>query len=195
MPPGRPEVEVLPAAETRFEEKMVTDSYVYAYVRSAIVTDYVKAAGSGVYRVGRVPAFFDVNDYSSRQFAYSGWTLAVVYRYLDEGQPFRSITYYAGGFPVIATLPPVVTTLRNFVTPNNDNISARFLVSSGEGDHNLTGDQAFFGTEGNVNLNVPLAVPNNVKSNFFASQINDANGNPSPSGTFGTVNHKLVWGF
>lgn len=188
-PPITAEVDIFPVLETRFNEKMVTNSNIYCYSRSAIVTSYVQANGSGNYTVGKVPAFLDLSDSTSRLFGCVGWTLAVVYRYLTAGHPFRSITLYTGALAVVPDTAPATTTLTDFVTPNYDAITARLLLSAAEGDYNLTGDQAFFGTTGNANINTPLSGPNNQANNFFASQINGDPGVLNTTGTFGTVNH------
>lgn len=168
---------------------MVAGTDVYTYMRSAIVTNEVKVAGSGIYKVGKVPAYLDISDRTSHMSGCAGWTLAVIYRYLLSGHPFKSITFYAGSLPVVQYQPPAVTTLQDFVTPNYDAITARLLLSAAEGDYNLLDDQVFFGTAGNPNIDIALFGPNNPEGNFFASQINDNSGNLNTTGTFGTLNH------
>ena len=193
-PPGAVESDIFPVSETRFNEKMVSNSEIYCYTRSAIITNEVKNAGAGIYKVSGVPAFLDINDYTSSQFGCVGWTLAVVYRHLLAGQPFRSITLYVGSLAVVPNTTPAITTLTDFVTPDYDNISARLLLSAAEGDYSLSGDKVYFGTVGNSNINTPLAAVNNLSNNFFASQINDDNGSLNTTGTFGTQNHYLSGG-
>lgn len=187
-------IEIAPIEATKGQYDMDPDAVLYAYARSAIVTDYVKAAGNGSYVVGRVPAVLSANDVNdSFAFAGSGWTLAVVYRYLtSEGNDLKSIVLYVGGVPIIPNVSFAEQTLTDFVTPDTQEIGARLLVSAFEGDYSLVGDQVFFATEGNPNLTEPLSGPNNLANNFFASQINDDNGIlNTTTGTFSDRNHLL----
>ena len=187
-------IEIAPIEATKGQYDMDPDAVLYAYARSAIVTDYVKAAGNGSYVVGRVPAVLSANDVNdSFAFAGSGWTLAVVYRYLtSEGNDLKSIVLYVGGVPIIPNVSFAEQTLTDFVTPDSQEIGARLLVSAFEGDYSLVGDQVFFATEGNPNLTEPLSGPNNLANNFFASQINDDNGIlNTTTGTFSDRNHLL----
>lgn len=193
-PPGyTTPLNILPVTATSGNFKMVSDANIYAYCRSANVTGYVKAAGSGTYWVGRIPAVIsatDIND--SYGFGGSGWTLAVIYRYLLPGYPLKNITLYVGGVPIIANTSYAEATLTNFVTPSLAPINGRLLLSAFEGDYSITGEQVFFATQGNVNLITPLSGPNNLVNNFFASQINNDQGTlNTTSGTFSTRNHLL----
>lgn len=187
-------IEISPIEETKNQYSMSDEVVLYAYARSAIVTDYVKQAGNGTYTVGRVPALLSANDFDEAYgFAGSGWTLAVVYRYLTQADnPLRSIVLYVGGIPIISDVSYAQETLTGFVTPNSSPINARLLLSAFEGDYSLVGDQVFFATEGNANLTEPLSGPNNLAGNFFASQINDDNGLiNTTTGTFSDRNHLL----
>ena len=58
------------------------------------------------------------------------------------------------------------------------------ILSSTEGDADLTGDQALFGP--NFSSLNALSGPNNAINNFFGSQVNA--GNLDTTGTFGTRN-------
>lgn len=77
-------------------------------------------------------------------------------------------------------------TVSNFLTPQVLPITGKVFVSAQEGDAVLTGDRMLFGQT--VPTLAPLSGPNNPADNFFASQINDQNGLPDTSGTFGTRN-------
>ncbi|MBE6021979.1 MAG: DUF11 domain-containing protein [Cellulosilyticum sp.] len=187
-------IEITPIEATKGQYSMSDDLGIYAYTRSAIVTDYVAQAGSGSYTVGRVPAILSANDINEAYgFAGSGWTLAVVYRYLTGNtEPLRSVTLYVGGVPIISDVSFAEETLTDFVTPNSPDIEARLLLSAFEGDYSLVGDQVFFATTGNANLTEPLSGPNNLAGNFFASQINNDEGLlNTTTGTFSNRNHLL----
>lgn len=190
--PAEDAAEIAPAPDTRFMEQMVAGTSVFTYIRSAIVTDYVKAARSGTYAVGRVPAFLDANDSSSHQSGCAGWTLAVIYRDNDDATPYRQIALYVGSLVAMQYQEPAVARLTGFTAPDQAEINARLLVSAAEGDYSLRGDQLFFGTIGNANFHLPLSGPNNPARNFFASQINDSSGELKTTGTFGTRNHYRV---
>ncbi|WP_167957303.1 DUF7507 domain-containing protein [Anaerosporobacter faecicola] len=186
------EIEIEPLEITKNNEVLVANSDVKVYTRSAIVTDYVKQSGNGTYYAGKIPAYLDLNDQTSHESGCVGWTLAVIYRYLSAGFDFKSITLYVGGLAVRQNQLPAQTVLQDFVTPDFDNIAADVLISAAEGDYNLTGENVYFGTEGNALINTPLSGPNNPVDNFFASQINGNDGNLVTTGTFGNVNHTRI---
>ncbi len=190
--PNASEIEVQPDNNTKNNEVLVANSNVRAYTRSAIVTDYVKSAGNGVYYAGRIPAYLDLNDSTSHESGCVGWTLAVIYEYPNTAVPFKSVSLYIGGVAVQQNQPPTQITLTNFVTPDLDDITASLLLSAAEGDYNLTGENAYFGTIGNPLINTPLSGPNNPVNNFFPSQINGNDGNLVTTGTFGTTNHTRI---
>lgn len=143
------------------------------YVRSADVTDLVKAAGAGTYAVGKVPATLGA----------VGWTLSVVYK--DAALPSRNITFFVND-TVISNGSPQSITLTNFGTPVSGAVNARLLVTAMQGDTDLVGDQLLFGPN-DSSLQV-VSGPNNPAGNFFATQINDDNGNLDTSGTAGSLN-------
>lgn len=187
--PNEHEIEVEPEDGTKSNEVLVPNSQVKVYTRSAVVTNYVKSAGNGVYYVGRVPAYLDWDDNTSYESGCAGWTLAVIYEYETTGVPFKSISLYVGGLAVQQNLPASQITISNFVTSDLDHITPEVLLSAAEGDYNLTGENVYFGSEGNPLLNTPLCGPNNPANNFFASQINGDDGHLITTGTFGTMNH------
>jgi uncharacterized repeat protein (TIGR01451 family) len=143
------------------------------YVRSADVTDLVKAAGAGMYVVGRVPATLGA----------VGWTLSVTYK--DPALPSRNITFFVNDTFIYSGSPQSIE-ITDFGTPTTGSVNARLLVTAMQGDTNLIGDQLLFGpTDSTLQ---PMSGPNNPAGNFFATQINDDNGNLDTSGTAGTMN-------
>ncbi|QHW34647.1 DUF11 domain-containing protein [Paenibacillus rhizovicinus] len=152
-----------------------------AYMRSAIVTSLVAAAGAGTYTVGGVVGTNTVTDPTTN---HAGWTLCVIYN--NATLPFRNISLRVGGVLVTADSPPVSTTITGFATPLSGALSGRAQFSAQEGDATRTGDQALFGPT-SASL-VALSGPNNFANNFFASQINNDAGNLDTTGTFGTRN-------
>lgn len=143
------------------------------YVRSANVTDWVKAGGAGFYQVGGVPS----------TLVAVGWTLAVVYK--DSTLPSRNITFFVSN-TLINNGAPQTINLTGFGTPASGPVNARLLVTAMQGDTTLVGDQLLFGQDSS-SLQV-LQGPNNPGNNFFATQINDDNGNLDTSGTGGNRN-------
>jgi uncharacterized repeat protein (TIGR01451 family) len=143
------------------------------YVRSADVTGLVKAAGDGTYTVGKVPA----------SLTAVGWTLAVIYK--DSTLPSRNITFFVSN-TLIQNGAPQSVTLTDFGTPATGPVNARLLVTAFQGDTGLVGDQLLFGP--NSSSLQAVSGPNNPASNFFATQINDDNGNLDTSGTAGNLN-------
>ncbi len=147
---------------------------------SADVTAYVQSAGAGTYTVGGVPATSDPNENNSN---CAGWTLAVVYR--NTTLPIRSMSVFVGcEFTRRAGTPPRYA-VSGFCVNSAGTINARLMVSAMEGDSFIAGDQMLFGPVGAMQ---PVSGPNNLASNFFASQINKDNGTVDTSGTFGSLN-------
>ncbi|MDQ0114212.1 DUF11 domain-containing protein [Paenibacillus harenae] len=158
-----------PATAFQFAETATTA----AYIRSANVTDLVRAGGAGTYTTGQVPSAFRA----------VGWTLAVVYQ--DVSLPFRSIELFVGIEGVTPTNHPTFE-ISGFSTPLEGTIEGRLLVAALEGDASGTTDRFFFGP--NLSSLTLLRGPNNFVNNFFASQINGDDGYLDTSGTFGDRN-------
>ncbi|WP_433617746.1 DUF7507 domain-containing protein [Paenibacillus cellulositrophicus] len=153
---------------------------VNGYVRSADVTSIVQAAGPGTYTAGGVAGLISFPDSVAN---YCGWTLCVAYQ--NFSFPFRNLSIFVGGVAVSSN-SEVTTTVSGFGTPVSGPVSGRLAVSGQEGDTEGTGDQMLFGpSPGFLTI---LSGPNNFADNFFASQINDDNGDLDTSGTFGTRN-------
>ncbi|MFK0521407.1 hypothetical protein ACINKY_04275 [Paenibacillus illinoisensis] len=152
------------------------------YVRSANVTSLVQTGGAGTYITGAVVGTIVINNDATANHA--GWTLGVIYQ--NPALPFRNMSLRAGGVLVQSTSAPVVTTLTGFATPISGTLGGRALFSAQEGDANRTGDQALFGPTSATS--VALSGPNNLATNFFASQINGDTGAINTTGTFGTRN-------
>lgn len=157
------------------------------YMRSADVTNFVQTAGGGIYSVGGVPGLVDPLLVATSDTNNAGWTLAVVYG--NPTLPDRNINLFVGA-QIVKLGTSVDIPLSGFFTPTTGTVNGRILLSAQEGDVNIAGDQALFGTTvGSLGI---LSGPNNPATNFFGSQINDDSGNLDPTGTFGTRNQDSV---
>jgi large repetitive protein len=154
------------------------------YVRSADVTARVQA--SGAYTVGGVPGTQGTADLYHNN---AGWTLAVAYA--NPALPARSLTLFVGEEVTNAQNQPAVN-IDGFCTPPNGALSGRLLVSATEGDANRVGDEMRFGAALPLPQIARLSGPNNLISNFFASQINNDTGALDTLGTFGTRNQNAA---
>ena len=147
------------------------------YTRSANVSGLVQIAGSGSYTVGGVPG-----KASSASTDGAGWTLAVAYA--DPSQVARNLTLFVGAEQSGAA----AATVSGFCTPVAGLVNGRLLVSAIEGDASVVGDTMLFGPSTPLGTANRLSGPNNLLTNFFASQINGGNGTLDSSGSFGSVN-------
>lgn len=152
------------------------------YLRSADVTTFVKSKGSGTYDVSGVPATQETNINSLNA---AGWTLVVAYR--DETARVRNMSVFVGG-SFVDEASQQDYTVSGFCAPPAGEITGTAIVSTIEGDANLTGDQLLIAPSA-AGPFVSLSGPNNPADNFFCSQLNDANGQLDTSGTFGAMNH------
>jgi uncharacterized repeat protein (TIGR01451 family) len=159
-------------------QEITHESQVF-YIRSADVTDIVKNSGAGSYIVHGVPATV---LHPSRSNA-AGWTLSVVYK--ESSLPLRNMNLFVG----IASIDRtgfVDQTITSFATPESRPFQARALLTAMEGDSFIPKDQFLFGPTAST-LQV-ISGPNNLADNFFASQINNDQGNIDTNGTAGTNN-------
>ncbi|NBI29017.1 DUF11 domain-containing protein [Chengkuizengella marina] len=157
------------------------------YMRSADVTNMVQNFGAGQYAVGQVPGLLDPLIASTNNTNHAGWTLAVIYENFTSF-PFRNMTLFVGAQGIVnaSTNPIIDVAVSGFTTPTAGMVSARALISAGEGDANISGDQCLFGP--NVGTLVNLFGANNPAMNFFGSQIEDDTGAVDTSGTYGSSN-------
>ncbi|MGL5416309.1 MAG: DUF7507 domain-containing protein [Clostridium sp.] len=182
-----------------------------AYVASQDVTALVQAGGSGTYTTGAVPGVLGNSVNSIPPFTpplnvspqnFLGWTLAIAYK--NASLPVRSLYIWVNDDLINAAAPPLDIAVTGLATATTGALQGKLFISSGEGDANIVGDQAFFGPNvgslvniGNVvttpNAN-PGTTPNNPGNNFFSSQINGGNGLLDTTGTFGTVNQQAFPG-
>ena len=159
------------------------------YTRSADVTELVKAAGAGLYTVGKIPSTLLLPIIGSGQ-NYSGWVLQVVYE--DLSLPIREINTWVSNILQQNNASPTDTIMTGFGTPASGTVNGRLALFVGDGNICLDGESVYFGRD-TSNLN-QLSGPNNPISNFFKSQINDGNsesitvGDLNQTGTFGTHN-------
>lgn len=154
------------------------------YARSANVTSLVQAGGAGVYTTGGVPGTARPKIAETNTV---GWTLAVAYKHPSLN--IRSMNIYAGSQLISQNNPPVDEILSGFMTLAAGGVKGRVMLTAMEGNSNLPGDRFEFGPA-TSSLQV-ISGPNNSANNFFASQINDDNGNLDTSGTAGTLNKPI----
>ncbi|MGL5693710.1 MAG: DUF6923 family protein, partial [Peptostreptococcaceae bacterium] len=156
------------------------------YSRSQDITSIIQAAGSGVYSVKGVPAVVAAD---SNAVTCAGWSLGVIYE-LDN-LPYRNMSIFSGISGTNGTVSSDVD-IYGFRAPSSGIVEGRLLITAIEGDSGIAGDQFLFGPSSS-NL-APLSGPNNLSSNFFASQINNGDsesptvGALNTTGTFGTLN-------
>ncbi|MFS1513372.1 DUF11 domain-containing protein [Chengkuizengella sp. SCS-71B] len=158
------------------------------YMRSSNVTNIIQMHGAGEYSVGQVTGLTDRLNNSTDSTNHAGWTLAVIYQNLSL--PFRNMTLFVGaqGVVNIMTNPIIDVNVAGFSTPSAGAISARVLISAGEGDATKSGDEFLFGPDTASLSNLSGSAPNNPAMNFFGSQIEDDNGAVDMSGTYGSRN-------
>lgn len=179
-----------PDASTALDiSQMATSGFLANYyMRSADVTAFVAAHGAGEYSTSGVPAT-QVHTINSLNAA--GWTLLVAYR--DSTQPIRNLTIFTGG-SFVDEDDVEDYDFAGFCTPPAGAFEGRAVVSTIEGDADLTGDGFQIG-ETAVGAFVPLSGPNNPAANFFCSQLNDSDGQLDQAGTFGGQNQNAIAGF
>lgn len=137
---------VTPSAATAQYFEYVTGGITLAYyVRTANVTAAVAAAGSGTYRVGRVPALVVPIDADTSDTNHAGWTLAVVYE--NPAETLNYLALWTGGALVNPDTTGTDITVTGFLTPPSGAFSARAFVSAGEGDAVISGDRCLFGKD------------------------------------------------
>lgn len=157
------------------------------YARSADVTEFVKAHASGVYSVAKVPGTQASNsDYLNA----AGWALAVVYR--RDGDPLRNMSVYGGANGRMVDIATVADYPAYFCAPTAGVVRGTVGFAALEGDVDQDGDALLFGAD-EPSLS-PLSGPNNPADNFFASQLNRADGLVDTLGTYGTLNHDAAAG-
>ncbi len=141
------------------------------YNQSVDVTSIVKNAGAGFYRFNGEPGLIGDGGI--------GWCLVVIYSLGTE--PFRNINIWS-----LNNANPTTVTITGFSTPSTGNVTGKLIVAANNGQPSAAGESMFFGPSSS-NL-VTLTGPNNLATNFFASQINDINGNLDTTGTWGNSN-------
>ncbi len=107
------------------------------YQAKAVVTDLVKATGSGNYTVANIAAGLGVDR-------YAGWTLAVVFQ--DPSRPLRDITLFDGLVNVRSNDQPEKITVSGFTVPVQGAVDATVGLVAYDGDRANTGDFADFNT-------------------------------------------------
>ncbi|MEX1362133.1 MAG: hypothetical protein AB1Z98_03355 [Nannocystaceae bacterium] len=175
---------VSPSAATALDVSEVASSGFFAnyYMRSAEVTEFVRIHGPSVYAVQGVPA---TQSTATNSLNAAGWTLIVAYR--DSSERIRNLTIFVGGSFVDEDSIEDYD-FAGFCTPPSGAFTGRAVVTSMEGDADLTGDGFGIGPSA-AGPFVPLSGPNNPVDNFFCSQLDDPAGELDPAGSFGAVNH------
>ncbi len=186
---GNDAIEVTPDAATALTtaEVALSGFLVNYYLRSAAVTDFVRAHRGALYQVHGVPA---TQDDAINSLNAAGWTLVVVTR--DDAQPLRNLTVFVGGSFVDEDTQQDYA-VSGFCAPPSGEIHGRVALSAIEGDANLTGYQLLIAPAVDGAF-VPLDGPNNPVTNFFCGQLNDVDGLLDDTGTFGSRNHDPVAG-
>jgi uncharacterized repeat protein (TIGR01451 family) len=157
------------------------------YMRSADVTAFVQTHGTGLYSVEGVPA---TQSESIESLNAAGWTLVVAYR--DTTQPVRNLSVFIGGGFVDEDSQQDYA-VSGFCAPPSGIVEGEVILSSIEGDAELTGDQLLIApTVADPFVN--LSGPNNPADNFFCSQLNGDDGLLDMQGSFGGVNHDALLG-
>ncbi|MFV8751312.1 MYXO-CTERM sorting domain-containing protein [Nannocystaceae bacterium ST9] len=176
-----------PTTEVTLAEVALGGFAVNYYMRSADVTEFVAEQLAGTYTVTGVPA---TQDFSIEQLNAAGWTLVVVYRSAEA--PTRNLTVFVGGQFVDEDATEDYP-VEGFCTPPQGTVEGAVVISAIEGDANRAGDSFRIAP----NANGPFAAlsgPNNPIDNFFASQINDPEGNLDTLGSAGDANHDAFAG-
>lgn len=154
------------------------------YMRSADVTAFVSAHGSGKYAVSGVPS---VQSLTIESLNAAGWTLVVAYRY--DNEPIRNMTVFVGSDGKFVDENTTVDyTVDGFCAPPSGDVTGTLAVSAMEGDANRNGDSLKIGQTAAGSF-ATLSGPNNPANNFFCSAINGEDGNVDMSGTYGMANH------
>ncbi|MBC8067120.1 MAG: hypothetical protein IAG13_02210, partial [Deltaproteobacteria bacterium] len=164
------EVEPDPLTALEVDETSAQGFFARYYMRTADVTEFVAAHGAGAYDVAGVPA---TQDTGINSLNAAGWTLVVAYR--NSSEPIRNLTVFVGGSFVDEESTEDYT-FAGFCTPPMGEFDGYAVVSAIEGDADLTGDGLAI-AETDAGPFVDLVGPNNPVDNFFASQINDPDGN------------------
>jgi hypothetical protein len=178
---GGPSIAVTPDAATAvtLEQNSIAGFFASYYLRSADVSAFVSAQGAGTYSVSGVPA---TQSEASNSLNAAGWSLIVAYWSVTHGVRDLQIRIGGGFVDEEASIDYGF----DVCVPPSGTVNGRLIVSALEGDANLTGDQMLIGEAASL---LELAGPNNSETNFFASQLNDADGLLDTRGSFGSVNH------
>jgi MYXO-CTERM domain-containing protein len=181
---GNSAISVSPSASTAqtLAEMSSTGFQANYYIRSADVTDFVKAHGAGSYTVSGVPG---TQHESINALNAAGWTLVVAFR--ADDQPIRNLSIFVGGSFVDEDSVQDYT-VDGFCAPPLGPVEGYVVVSALEGDADLAGDDLAIAASASSPF-VYLSGPNNPEMNFFASQINAWDGMLDTDGSFGNVNH------
>lgn len=180
---GDDSLTVEPDSETAVTLEITTGFTVRYYVRSNAVTEFVRDHGEGDYIVHGIPA---TQDHAIQSTNAGGWTLAVAYSKGDL--PARNLSIFVGANWIDEDVE-LDYEVSGFCTPTSGAVEGRVIASALEGDCNRGGDQFQIYDEDEGEF-VSLSAPNNPAMNFFASQINDSNGELDERGSFGDVNHR-----
>jgi uncharacterized repeat protein (TIGR01451 family) len=106
------------------------------------VTALVQAGGNGTYTVGGIEQRAGTTAVNPDH--WSGWGLYVVYELASE--PLRRLVI-SDGFVRVASGAPNSITATGFVAPAAGTVNARLTYMVGEGDSEIAGDNATFGSQ------------------------------------------------
>lgn len=160
------------------------------YIRSADVTQLVKEAGAGTYSTEGVPGLVEPLIFNTFDTNHAGWTLAVIY--YNPTLPIRNMNLFVGAEGIVINVDQPIQDIfiSGFLTPSTGEVKGRLLLSAGEGDAVIGGDQMLFGPD--LGTLSQVSGPNNPALNFFGSQINGDNGSLDTSGSYGSRNQDPI---
>ncbi|MEH3052403.1 MAG: isopeptide-forming domain-containing fimbrial protein [Patulibacter minatonensis] len=134
------------------------------------VTSLVQGAGSGTYTVGAIEQRATGNT-TLLPDHWSGWSLYVVFERAAE--PLRRIVL-SDGFVRVGNGEPNTITATGFVAPASGTVTAQLTYTVGEGDSEISGDNATFGTR-----TLDAATPPNLMSSQIRGLSYSTGRNPN----------------
>lgn len=134
---------------------------------AADVTALVSAAGNGAYTLGGIEQ--RANSTAILPDHWSGWGLYVVYELASE--PLRRLVL-ADGFQRVGAGAPTTITASGFVAPASGSVTARLSYMVGEGDSEISGDNATFGSRTLDTATTPNLMDSEIRGLDYQSTKN-----------------------
>ncbi len=133
----------------------------------ADVTTLVQAAGSGAYTLGGIEQ--RPNTAAILPDHWSGWGLYVIYELSSE--PLRRLVL-ADGFQRVGAGAPTTISASGFVAPATGAVSATLSYMVGEGDSEISGDNAVFGSRTLDTATTPNLMDSEIRGLGYQSTKN-----------------------